>query len=107
MIEEWLEPWYLIEDEHIRKVFGEELQKELGRRHPLYRLPAKVIARREDQDDVLVTLGDGRVAEVHLTWSRKREVHPECPETTIFSSIEEWREREMKPAHEDWVESGS
>ena len=107
MIEEWLEPWYLIEDEDLRQALNEELQKELGRRHPLYRLPAKVIARREDQDDVLVALGDGRVAEVHLTWSQKREVNPAWPGTKIFASIEEWRERKMKPAHEDWVASGS
>jgi hypothetical protein len=54
--------WYLIEDENLRQTLNEEMQKELGGRHPRDRSPAKVIARREDQDDVLVTLGDGRVS---------------------------------------------
>ncbi|WP_051380646.1 hypothetical protein [Bradyrhizobium sp. WSM1743] len=85
-----IEPWRQIIDERERLLLEEELRKEIGDRHPLAALPIKVQARRDDRDDVLVSLEDGRVAEVHLTWSGK-EADPSWPRTVIFESMDKWR----------------
>jgi hypothetical protein len=80
-------------DERQRFLLEEELEKELSKGHPLADLPIKIVAKRDDQDDVLVTLGggeNGRVAEVHLTWSGRAEADPRWPSTVIFESIGEW-----------------
>jgi hypothetical protein len=84
------EPWCRLADEQTRRLFGEELKRELAEAHPLVGLPLTVMARRADQDDVLVLLDHGRVAEVHLTWSGKTEVGPGWPRTAIFESMEDW-----------------
>ncbi|WP_128927391.1 hypothetical protein [Bradyrhizobium guangxiense] len=86
-----IEPWRQIIDERERLLLEEELRREIGDRHPLAGLEIKVDARRDDRDDVLVSLDDGRVAEVHLTWSGKKEAHPSWPATIILESMEEWR----------------
>jgi hypothetical protein len=96
MAEEWLEPWYRLADERQRCLLEEELKRELAEGHPLAGLAVKVVARRDDQDDVLVALDNdngenGRVAEVHLTWSGKREADPRWPLTVIFESMDEWQ----------------
>ena len=93
MAEEQTEPWYRLTDEQQRCLLEEELKKELAEGHPLAGLPTKVVARRDDADDVLVTLEsgeNGRVAEVHLTWSGKRETNPRWPKVVIFESMGEW-----------------
>jgi hypothetical protein len=61
-----------------------------------------VIGRRQDCDDVLFALGDGRVAIVHLTYSGKREPVPSSPRTKLFDSLEHFVEEEMKPEHTKW-----
>jgi hypothetical protein len=91
MSEQWSEPWRPITDERQRRLLEEELAKELGEVHPLAGLPVEVVARRDDRDDVLVALGKGRMAEVHLTWSGKKETDPRWPRTVIFTSMEEWK----------------
>jgi hypothetical protein len=84
------EPWCRLPDECQRRFVEDELKKELGAGHPLAGLPLSVIARREDQDDVLVSLDRGEVAEVHLTWSGKMETDPRWPRAVIFESMEQW-----------------
>jgi hypothetical protein len=86
-----LGPWRQVIDERERLLLEEELRKEIGDRHPLLGLEIKVLARRDDRDDVLASLEDGRVAEVHLTWSGKKEAHPNWPRTVIFESMDKWR----------------
>jgi hypothetical protein len=86
-----LEPWRQVIDERERLLLEEELRKEIGDRHPLADLQIKVHARRDDRDDVLVSLEDGRVAEFHLTWSGKKDAHPNWPRTIILESMEEWQ----------------
>lgn len=88
---EVIEPWRQISDERERLLLGEELKKEIGDLHSLSGLQIKVHARRDDRDDVLVLLEDGRVAEVHLTWSGKKDAHPSWPRTVILGSMEEWQ----------------
>ncbi|MDF0492483.1 hypothetical protein [Bradyrhizobium yuanmingense] len=86
-----LGPWRQVIDERERLLLEEELRKEIGDRHPLIGLKIKVLARRDDHDDVLAALEDGRVTEVHLTWSGKKEVDPSWPRTVIFESMDQWR----------------
>ena len=97
----WLEPWMPIESGKTRSTFEAELCCELSAGHPLHGLLVTAIARRKDQDDVLFMLGDGTVAEVHLTWLRRREVDG-LPRTSIYPSIEAWTEHCMIPHHEEF-----
>jgi hypothetical protein len=64
-------------------------------------VPVVALARRRDQDDVLFGLADGRVAEVHLTWSGKVEADSRWPRTTIFASIGNWAADRMRPFEGD------
>jgi hypothetical protein len=73
MTQEWLEPWYRLDNDGQRLSLEQELERELSERHVLWKEAVTTIARRADQDDVLVRMPDGRVAEVHLTWSRRTE----------------------------------
>jgi len=98
---EWLEPWMPIEQPEEREAMQTELHSELCASHPLFGLSVVALARRYDQDDVLFELADSRVAEVHLTWSRKPERDPRWPRTTIFASAAVWAKEQMRPLHEE------
>ncbi|WP_271585405.1 hypothetical protein [Bradyrhizobium sp. CCBAU 45389] len=87
----YVEPWRQVTDARERRLLEEELTKEAGDGHPLVGWEITVLARRDDCDDILVSSGNGRLAEVHLTWSGKREARPSWPRTVIFESMEEWR----------------
>jgi len=91
------EPWHRCDDAR----FEAELRRELCEKHVLFGIDAKIIARRQDCDDFLFALPDGRFAGVHLTWSK--EPDPTWPGTVIYgaaeqmwaaiqSEIDEWRE---------------
>jgi len=90
---EWPWPFGAIEEVDHRFSLEAELRRELKPGHPLFGLPARAIARRSDQDDVLFKLldGTGRVAEVHLTWARNEK--PPWPRVELFASLAEWIER--------------
>ena len=79
-----------------REAMQKELHSELCASHPLFGLSVVALARRYDQDDVLFELADSRVAEVHLTWSRKPEHDPRWPRTIIFASATIWAEEQMR-----------
>jgi hypothetical protein len=102
---DWLEPWYLVTEfgEARAQAMGDtlegELHKELCPAHVLYGKRVRLIARRADTDDALFALDDSRVAEVHLTWRGSVEPDPRWPDTAIFASLEDWRERSMRPLH--------
>jgi hypothetical protein len=105
---EWLEPW--------RPVVGKEatglervLRREVGRDHELYGLGMRALARRGDCDDVLFAIqdGTGRVADVHLTWTRDPPERAPWPIAIIFSSFEVWRRDGMQSDHDDVASSGS
>jgi hypothetical protein len=97
----WLDPWTPVDQPKAREAMQSELYSELSASHPLFGLSAVAVARRYDQDDVLFELADGRVAEVHLTWSRKPEPDPRWPRTTIFASAAVWAEERMRPLREE------
>jgi hypothetical protein len=103
----WLEPWAPIERPEQRQAVQAEPRLELCPSHQLYGSSVVAVARRHDQDDVLFELADGRVAEVHLTWSRKPERDPHRPTATVFASAADWSEAQMRPLHEEFRQAGS
>lgn len=96
---DWLPPWEPTEAElHL------ELEREAGVGHPLHRRRAVAVGRRIDQDDVLFWLPDGPayLAVVHLTWTGKRERSPAWPFIVLYSSVEDWIVRGMRPDHTEY-----
>jgi hypothetical protein len=83
---EMLDPWY----EDRNPALGQELRSETCQGHVLYELPVSPLARRQDCDDILFALedGTGRVAVVHLTYSK--ETDPFWPRTELFPSLVAW-----------------
>ena len=82
------EPWVdFVADAH-RTRFEEELGRETAPSHVLSGAEVRAVARREDRDDVLFSLTDGRWAIVHLTWSGRRETEPHWPRTQLFETWE-------------------
>jgi hypothetical protein len=75
-------------DKH-RKALESELRKELKEGHSLFGLSFKIVGKREDEDDVLVSTEQGFFI-VHLTWSGKVEPLP-FPRTERFETLEKLR----------------
>lgn len=102
---EWLEPWSSAArmGEHAVQGWQRQLQIEVPPGHVLYDVPVRLLARGNG-DDVLFELldGSGRVANVHITWSRSRERLP-WPETSIYSNLQDWVEKVMEPEHQEWA----
>ncbi len=98
---QWLAPWYPIDDADIRAGLERQLAVEVSPRHVLYGTSVRLIARRDDTDDALFALEDGRVAEVHLTWKSSAEEDPRWPATAVFASLDEWAVESMRPLHEE------
>jgi hypothetical protein len=71
----------------------EEAVIEIAEEHPLNGRLRMLLARTSASDHALFELDDGKVAKVHLTWSRKPERLP-WPSHTIFSNVEEWANHE-------------
>ena len=93
---QFLEPWH-------QAVPGleAELRNEVGEGHPLYGRKAISVARRRDSDDVLFLLLDhpSPLAVVHLTWTGRPERNSTWPQTTFYSSLEDWIAKCMRPDH--------
>jgi hypothetical protein len=100
---EFTPPWENITDYPQSNAEGllEELHKELHPAHALYSKNHIVLARRQDNDDILIQLEDGRVAVVHLTWSGKKESGP-WPSTSLYSDKEDFRQNRMKKDIEEF-----
>jgi hypothetical protein len=74
--------------------FEQELRKEVCPGHVLYRTKIKAIARRTDNDDVLFMLVEKvSYAQVHLTWTGKREKDRRWPHAELFGTWDEWLRR--------------
>lgn len=101
MIREWFVPWYPIEREDERHAMLVELQRELDSTHPLNGVAAIAIARRQDNDDVLFSLEDGRMAVVHLTWIGKQDKSP-FPWTVLYATAEAFVQECLLPDHREW-----
>lgn len=90
------EPWSDIEEyssEHESALLA-EMTIELPVGHCLYGKSSKILAKREDRDDVLVAC-DNKFYVVHLTWSHKEEALP-YPETKSYDSLEVLQEQIIK-----------
>jgi hypothetical protein len=83
-----------------------ELKEELSDGHILLGKPLSIVARRKDNDDVLVkVLADPpSYAVVHLTWSHQKERVPSCPRTRLYANWSEWVDMCMLPAHNQWLQ---
>ena len=93
----FLEPWHPCDDPR----FETELRREVCEKHVLFGVDAKIVARRQDLDDFLFALPDGRYANVHLTWSRDSD--PIWPNTEIYDSIEQMQS-EVQRDIDEWNE---
>jgi hypothetical protein len=94
----FLEPWRALDPERAEALLR-EVQIELSPGHPLYGARLTAIAVSRLADDVLFLLVDGRVSNVHLTWSRTAE-RKSWPSHRIYASFEEWAQQVMIPDHE-------
>lgn len=101
---QWLEPWTSAENfgQQVAEGLCLQLQKEVPPGHMLFGVPVRMLAQGNG-DDVLFQLedGTGRVARVHLSWSKSQEVLP-WPRTEVFPSLDAWAERVMVPEHDEW-----
>ena len=99
---QWLEPWHPVNDPEEREGLEDQLALEVCEGHVLYGCKATLIARSSGSDDVLFSLPDGRVAEVHLVW-QGRQRDPRWPSTGIFPSLSVWAAESMMPLHQHIV----
>ena len=67
---EWKTPWRPLDPGTEVPGVQRQLEQEITPEHSLHGKQAIAIARRIDSDDVLVRLGDGTYANVHLVWGR-------------------------------------
>jgi hypothetical protein len=92
----YLEPWWsTIEMDDNGKFLKDELIKEINPDHLLYNLNIDVIAKRQDNDDILVEMDNGTLALVHLTWSGKPE-SKNYPRVEYYSSKIDFWKRKLK-----------
>jgi hypothetical protein len=92
---DWLIPWHPVDNADERRGLLAEFECKLPQGHVLSGALVTAIGRRQDCDDVLFALEDGRVAIVHLTWSGKTEPVSDHPWTVIFDSLDRFVEDEM------------
>lgn len=100
---EWLDPWWspANQGEQFYEAFRKQLEREVPPGHCMYGLPVKLLARGNGDDALFQILdGSGRVADVHLTWSKSQERLP-WPCAMIYQSLEEWVEKVMLPEHRE------
>lgn len=101
----WLTPWYEVEsDPDTCRALEHQLMREVGPCHVLFGIMATLLARRQDNDDCLFFLADGRHALVHLTWRKDQEPDPTWPAAAIFDSLETWAKQVMQPDNAEWIE---
>ncbi len=102
---EWLDPWWptATESESYRQTFLWQLKREVAQGHELFDIPARLIGKRDGNDDTLFELldGSGRVAEVHLVWGSDSQPPP-FPISRIFANLEVWKRERMKPDHAEF-----
>jgi len=83
------EPWHSISDypdsDQKALLLQSELSKELSPEHQLFAKKVKILALRQDCDDMLVE-SDDKYFIVHLTWSSKKEPLP-WPSTEVIHNL--------------------
>lgn len=102
---EWLEPWWSTAsmDSEIRDAIERQLVREVPPGHPIYQIPARLVGRGNGDDALFELLdGSGRVADVHLTWSKSQERLP-WPITTVYANLQQWAQECMISEHREWL----
>ena len=102
---DWLVPWHPVGDDPAQAAGLErELRRELAAGHPLFGLPVRTLARRRDCDDVLFAVADGtgRLAVVHLTWTRHPPGGPPWPDAAVYPSLAAWAAEGMRADTQDF-----
>jgi len=75
-----------------------QLEREVPPGHLMYELPVKLIARGNGDALFEILDGTGRIADVHLTWSKSEDRLP-WPITTLYPSLTEWAATGMDRDH--------
>jgi hypothetical protein len=97
---EFLAPWYdFIPGQG--DTFLQELKRELSPGHKLEGLDLVALGHSGAADDALFEAEDGRVFQVHLTFSRRTE-QPPLPRCRVHAHAEEWIQQVMLPANEEY-----
>jgi hypothetical protein len=98
---EFLEPWCdFIPGQG--DAFLQELRRELSPGHLLEGLELAPLSHSGAADDALFGAEDGRVFQVHLTFSHRTE-QPPLPRCRIYSDADEWAQRVMLPENEEYL----
>ena len=99
---EILEPWTELTDSE--ETLISELKKEMRDDDDLFGSTFVPIAQRKDCDDVLFIIENRKpeVAVIHLTWSGHADPNKGWPSKTIYSDLNDWRERCMILDYEDY-----
>ncbi|WP_025665359.1 hypothetical protein [Aquimarina megaterium] len=93
----FLEPYWDVvemEEKNIQELMN-ELKLELSDDHLLRNENAELIARKTNNDDIVLELEDERIAVVHLTWKSKKETNG-YPITRIYKDKVDFWNKEMK-----------
>lgn len=95
---EYLEPYWdamEMEDKSIQALM-DELKLELPENHLLKEKKIELIARKTNNDEIVLELENGNIAVVHLTWKSKRGIDG-YPITRIYNDKIDFWNQEMKP----------
>ena len=83
------------------EVFLEELKRELSPGHLLESLELVPLGHSSAADDAIFEAEDGRLFQVHLTFSRHAEQKP-LPRTRVYPNADEWVQQVMLPVNEEY-----
>lgn len=73
----------------------DELKLELPYNHLLQNENSELIARKTNNDDIILELDNGTITVIHLTWKSKKEMKG-YPVTRIYNSKIDFWNKEMK-----------
>jgi len=79
-----------------------ELNLELNRHNPLHETEYELIARKVNNDDIILKLKDGRMVVVHLTWKSIEEIKG-YPITRVYKNDIEFWTKEMSKDINDYI----
>lgn len=93
---DFIDPWMDCDDlADLGDSLEAELKKELHEHHSMFRADFNIIAKRQDNDEILIKLENGQLAVVHLTWSGKKEEGVN-PITKMYRDQRDFWKRAMK-----------
>jgi hypothetical protein len=95
---QFLDPWKQFVPVQAEAFFL-ELTRELSPGHPLHKMKLSPLGHSGAADNALFAIEDGRVVEVHLTWSGHAEPPPR-PNHRVYLNADKWIERVMLLEHD-------